>query len=58
MYYVCVYVIVGPTEFLSEANGYPLRYDGLEEITQGAFRVIHYHIPHTKRQRIGAKPQL
>lgn len=43
-----MYVCVGPTEFLSEANGYPLRYDGLEEITQGAFRVTTPHTTHSR----------
>lgn len=28
----------GPTAFLNEENGYPLRHDGLDEIQDGAFR--------------------
>ena len=28
----------GPTEYMSAENSYPLRYDGLSEIPEGAFK--------------------
>lgn len=31
----------GPTEYMTHLNSYPLDIDGLEEITEGAFRYAH-----------------